>query len=581
MCGSPRDLDPVTLEKYSGDEEIPTAPLSEEHSIVKLQGNNLRADVLGGHIASPWVKLFKKPAPSSHHLHRPQLEQWCHIREGVCIPMPTDKQLLLMTQEFFQRAEGQPVGPVTAEWRRTTFVWARDLRIKLFGSTGQVTGLWGHAATRFRRRLKHLSLRDKTDIMREIVQGFSHPFKSKPKQIIFAKRNHPNLALKPREVMDALNVQLREQSVWPWNWKLRGHPKGIYSMRWVEKSGTDAVRLTLNGRPLNRSFGKEDVSIVLETHADLRARYVPGMMFMGYDLHHGFYNACYNEDATAWVCFRFHEAELAAEDVADLRKRYPQAWKDDSIYFCYKGLVMGLSPSCKQLTKIIAALMTHWRKCPVKGIAWDITNYIDDSMAMAVGTFRGALQLSLRLLTEYVCLGFSLNLNEKSQIVPTTYYCHIGVLISSSRMRFSLPQRRVLKIITALQDLSDCAVIGTKISAKKVAKVVGMLWSMSIVCHRSVAVMTRGLIRTLAVMLRVPALRGVDDPKRLSYILRRVWGDQYSGRVKQTWTSRSGNKLISRLCRRLFLMMHTPTTSPPGSLTLRRDRLSPTLESLL
>ena len=162
--------------------------------------------------------------------------------------------------------------------------------------------------------------------------------------------------------------------------------------------------------------------------------------------------------------------------------------------------------------------------CPVKGIAWDITNYIDDSMAFAVGTFRGALQLSLRLLAEYVCLGFSLNLNAKSQIVPTTYYCHIGVLISSSRMRFSLPQRRVLKINMALQDLSDCVVIGKKVSAKKVAKVVGMLWSVSIVCHRSVAIMTRGLIRTLAVMLRVPALRGVDDPKRLSYILRRVWG---------------------------------------------------------
>ena len=47
-------------------------------------------------------------------------------------------------------------------------------------------------------------------------------------------------------------------------------------MRWVEKSGTEAVRLTLNGRPFNRSFGKEDVSIVLETHADLRERYMSG-----------------------------------------------------------------------------------------------------------------------------------------------------------------------------------------------------------------------------------------------------------------------------------------------------------------
>ena len=60
--------------------------------------------------------------------------------------------------------------------------------------------------------------------------------------------------------------------------------------------------------------------------------------------------------------------------------------------------------------------MTHWRMCPVKGTAWDITNYIEDSMTMAVGTFRGVLQFSLRLLAEYVCLGFSLNLNVKSQM---------------------------------------------------------------------------------------------------------------------------------------------------------------------
>ena len=150
--GSRRDLDPGHWEKIGGNEKVPIAnqylraplksgtrhtPETRESS----QEKNLRADVLGGHIASPWVKLFKKPTPSSHHLHKPQIGQWCHIREGVCIPMPTDKQLFLMTREFFQRAEGQPVGPVTAQWRETTFACARALRIRLFGNTGQVTGL--------------------------------------------------------------------------------------------------------------------------------------------------------------------------------------------------------------------------------------------------------------------------------------------------------------------------------------------------------------------------------------------------------------------------------------------------------
>ena len=438
--------------------------------------------------------------------------------------MPTDKVMAGMTREFVQRAEGQPVGPVTAAWRDGVFSWARSLRRRLFGNDVQVTGLWSRAAKKFKKRLRYLPKAELMAIMREIKSGFRHPFRGKPPTDIFIKHNHPNLVQRPRAVFEALHLQLQEGSVLPWDWQQRGHPKGIFSLRWVEKTGTDKVRLTLNGRPLNRSFHKEDASIVLETHADLRTRYVKGMMFMGFDLHHGFFNASYDDDATAWVCFRVCETELAPEHAAYLRAHYPAAWKGSHIYFCYKGLVMGLSPSCKQLTKVIGALMVHWRRCPVKGVAWDMSNYIDDSMAMALGSFRGAVQLSLRLLAEYVCLGFSVNLNSKSQIVPSTFYCHIGILLSSILMRFSLPERRVKKIETALRDLFQIAVVGGSVCAKKVAKVIGLLWSASIVCHRAVAIMTRGLIRTLAVMLRIAMPRGVDDPKKLAYILKRIWG---------------------------------------------------------
>lgn len=534
----------------------------------KANENNLQADVLGGHIASPWVRLHHKSEPTSHHLHRPQPDQWCHIREGVQIPMPTDKVLAAMTSEFYQRVEGQGVGPVTAVWRDKVFAWARSLKKRLFGDNGQVTGLWSKAAKKFKKRLKYLPKKELAVIMREITTGFSHPFRRKPSANIFVKRNHPNLAQRPHAVYNALHTQLHEGSVRPWDWRSRGHPKGIFSLRWVEKSGTDEVRLTLNGRPLNSAFRKEDVTIVLETHADLRERYMPGMMFMGLDLHHGFFNASYDDDATKWVCFRISEAELAPADVATLRKRYPDAWRGEHIYFCSKGLVMGLSPSCRQLTKVVDALMVHWRRCPVKAVVWDMTNYIDDSMAMAQGAFRGAVRLSLRLLAEYVCLGFSPNLNSKSQIVPTTFYCHIGILISSSRMRFSLPQRRVDKIEAALRDLADIVItpqggwVNGPVCAKKVAKVIGLLWSASIVCHRSVAIMTRGLIRTLAVMLRTPELRGVDDPKRLSYILKRVWG----GTVM--WTYEAHQDLL------FWLQVHFGALSSPISHDARSKDIS-------
>ena len=90
------------------------------------------ADVLGGHLTRPWVHFHNKPVPSDHCFHRPQLDQWGHIREGISIPMPSDKVLHDMTTEFYQRIDGQPVGPITEAWTKETFVRANTLKQSLF-----------------------------------------------------------------------------------------------------------------------------------------------------------------------------------------------------------------------------------------------------------------------------------------------------------------------------------------------------------------------------------------------------------------------------------------------------------------
>ena len=163
---------------------------------------NRRVDVLGGHLATPWVQPHRKPQPTEHHLHRPQSAQWCHIREGVTLPMPTDRVFAAMTREFVQRVEGQPVGPVTSTWRRGVFDWARNLKNDIFGRGGQVTGLWSQAANRFKKRLRYMGKQKLTAIMREVASGFSHPFATKPRANIFVRHNHPNLAEKCYDVLD-------------------------------------------------------------------------------------------------------------------------------------------------------------------------------------------------------------------------------------------------------------------------------------------------------------------------------------------------------------------------------------------
>ena len=41
-------------------------------------------------------------------------------------------------------------------------------------------------------------------------------------------------------------------------------------------------------------------------------------MFIGFDLHHGFYNACYSKDTTTWVCFRISVKEITQAGAEDL-----------------------------------------------------------------------------------------------------------------------------------------------------------------------------------------------------------------------------------------------------------------------
>ena len=292
----------------------------------------------------------------------------------------------------------------------------------------------------------------------------------------------------------------------------------------MPKSDPAVVRLTLNGRPINLFFPNAACTIELETHRELRTQYRTGQMYVGFDLHNGFFNQQYHADDRRWVCFRIHERELAPVHVVFLKKRFPTSWVDGYIYFSYRGLVMGLGPSCQQLSRVNLAVLGAWRRFKVREVSWDATSYIDDLMAWINGSFKGALELSLRLLAEHVCLGYSVNLNHKSSIVPSYYYCHIGILINSATMRFSLPQRRIQKLQASAISLQRSTKVGKPVAAKAVASFVGQLWSIDIVCYRAVAIMARGLIRTLALMIRSSDAMEESNPHRLRYILRRVWG---------------------------------------------------------
>ena len=112
-------------------------------------------------------------------------------------------------------------------------------------------------------------------------------------------------------------------------------------------------------------------------------------MYVGFDLHNGFFNHQYHANDRRWVCFRFHEQELAPDHVIFF-KRFPTSWVDGYVYFSYRGLVMGLGPSRQQLSRVNLAVLRAWRRFEVREAPWDATSYIDDLMAWILQRGCGA-----------------------------------------------------------------------------------------------------------------------------------------------------------------------------------------------
>ncbi len=145
-------------------------------------------------------------------------------------------------------------------------------------------------------------------ILDDVLHGVALPFENGTPEPIEAKSNHVDLALRAGEVTQAIKQQLQEKSLRPWNVRAKGKPKGIYALRWVEKSN-GKIRLTLNARPINGNFPAKDCTITLELHTHLKHKYCPNQMYLGFDLHNGFFNHSYREGARTWVCFKISLSE--------------------------------------------------------------------------------------------------------------------------------------------------------------------------------------------------------------------------------------------------------------------------------
>ena len=95
---------------------------------------------------------------------------------------------------------------------------------------------------------------------------------------------------------------------------------------------------------------------------------------------------------------------------------------------------------------------------------------------------------------------------EKNTLLPRRDRIFLGIGHDTVNMRFFLGRRRCKKMRKALKELFVSVKIGLRVKAKYVTRVVGILWSIEVVCHRVVTIMCKSMIATLVKMLRDPHL---------------------------------------------------------------------------
>ena len=149
-------------------------------------------------------------------------------------------------------------------------------------------------------------------------------------------------------------------------------------------------------------------------------------------------------------------------------------------YFTYTVLVFGLSTAGYVFTKVVRALLTHFR---LQGFR--ILFYLDDGFNIA-DSYDGC-DASTKSISD--CLeksGFLVNV-EKSELEPKQSGEWLGVEIDTRRMMYTVPQKKIDKLKLRLKNI--CA--SKSASARLLSQVTGTLSSMKRSIGPLVALMTR------------------------------------------------------------------------------------------
>ena len=481
---------------------------------------------------------------------QPTPQAWLH---DEILPLPDLQTIEAIEAEVRELPDNQ-LGPLGKRWLDQVLEWGERMKLKYQGNRVQVAGSWRLNIEAWRKRLVRLPRARRNRVLNIIERGAGLPFKDgkEPRAPIRHLSNHPRLHERANEVWETLREQLLESAVSPHDCggtiprdapagatpqgsdDVNVLPKGIFPIRWVEKSDTDRVRIVVNMRSLNKWLQEGCGKVDLATLSKMSALWQQDDEQISLDQHAAYYHLEYSDDATTWVGFMIDDEELPQGAVEELTRICPQArWGSSKWVFTYRGLAMGCSPSAAQYCLCADALMDTWRDCTVgevQGLPSEqlrCSQYIDDSLYMVQG-FAHAMELALRVTLEHIICGFHVNIS-KSALLPSRKRCFLGCYCDSRNLSFSLTPKRCRKLKIRISQLrlavQDARRQGHhRVSMRVIAKTVGSLWSIYVCCHKAVAMRCRSMCEVLAEELRHPWLREERDRFRLKQLLKSAWG---------------------------------------------------------
>lgn len=456
---------------------------------------------------------------------------WDHDEE---LPLPSSKEMEDIRRERDAAPQGskpEEMGPVTKEWYTKVRIWLRRMRERYQPGRRHVTGSWKKNWKAWKRRLRKLPRRRRERVLRLLMQGVELPFDKMPEGPLRRLTNHPQLGERADVVWKTIREMLAEGSVVAHDCLGRQDedvlPQGMFAIRWVRKGDTDKVRITINMRPLNAYLLSACSEVELATLSRITSLWQRGDEQCSLDMHSSYYHLHLNEEASMWSGFSVADNELPADAVECLAANHACCrWRRRWV-FRYQGMAMGSSPSAARYCECADALIDSWRGRTVGravGLtprAVRATGYIDDSLFLVQGFARG-VEMGLRVALEYIICGFWVNY-DKTCVMPARRPRYLGCIADSTRLRFSLPGDRCAKLRRAVAAVRGQVSRSKRIGMKLLAKLVGNLWSIHVVCRRAVAIMCRSMIAVLAKQLRQPWLLQVRDRYRLKHLLKRAW----------------------------------------------------------